>query len=244
MSILSKYAKSKDSKGIFAIIKGTRLSGKSTLAGTLPGKSILAQAALLETGSNSAESLAKKLNNSLTVLEFKTVEELLDIVKEFSTMKDYANLYIDGITAITELKYKEPRINRKVNGGGNLVWDGFREIAEATEGFIEACKGITETTTKNIFLTLSLDPKHDSSGDVIELTPITKGQATLGKLERYGNNTVVIRCRTTDKGETVREILTKNHQPYTARIDSLLDDNNPGVLPADLTQLISLIKGV
>jgi len=244
MSILAKYAKAKDSKGVFAIIKGTRLSGKSTLAGTLPGKSILAQAALLETGSNSAESLAKKLKNNLTVLEFKTVEELLDILKEFKGLEGYDNLYIDGITAVTELKYKEPRINRKVNGGGNLVWEGFREIAEATEALIEACKGITETSMKNVFLTLSLDPKHDASGELVELTPITKGQATLGKLERYGNNTVSIRCRNTDKGEMVRELLTKNQGPYTARIDSLLDDNNPGVLPADLSKLINIIKGV
>lgn len=244
MSILAKYAKTKGTKGIFAIVKGTRLSGKSTLAGTLPGNSILAQAALLETGSNSAESLAKKLNNKLAVLEFKTVEELIDILKEFKTLEGYDNLYIDGITAVTELKYKEPRINRKVNGGGNLVWEGFREIAEATEALIESCKGITETSTKNVFLTLSLDPKHDSNGDLIELIPITKGQSTLGKLERYGNNTVAIRSRTTEKGELVREILTKNHGPYTARIDSLLDDGNPGVLPADLSKLINLIKGV
>ena len=53
-SILEKYSKASVKKGVFIIIKGTRLSGKSTIAGTLKGKSILAQAALLETGSNSA----------------------------------------------------------------------------------------------------------------------------------------------------------------------------------------------
>ncbi len=244
MSILAKYAKPKENKGIFAIVKGTRLSGKSTLAGTLPGRSILAQAALLETGSNSAESLAKKLKNNLTVLEFKTVDELLDILKEFKDLDGYDNLYIDGITAVTELKYREPRVNRKVNGGGNMVWEGFREIVDATESLIETCKSITETSTKNVFLTLSLDPKYDSTGELIELTPSTKGQATLGRLDRYGNVNVTIRSRTTDKGEVVREILTKNNGPHVARIDHLLDESNPGIIPADLNQLIKLIKGV
>ena len=159
-------------------------------------------------------------------------------------MKDYTNLVIDGITAITELKYREPRINRKVNGGGTLVWDGFREIAEATEALIESCKNVTETTDKNVVLTLSLDPKHDTNGEVVELIPITKGNATLGKLDRYGNNAVVIRCKQGEKGEVTRELVTKNQGPYTARIDSLLDENNPGVIPADLTKLINLIKGV
>lgn len=243
MSILQKYAKAKEKKGVFLTVKGTRLSGKSTLAATLPGNTILAQAALLETGSNSAVSLAKKLKHNLTVLEFKTVEELQEIIKEFKDMKEFDNLYIDGITAITELKYKEPRINRKVNGGGNMVWEGFREIAEATEALIESCKAITEVSSKNVILTLSLDPKHDASGELIELIPITKGNATLGKLDRYGNNAVVVRCRNTDKGEVVRELITKNQGPYTARIDSLLDDNNPGVITADLTTLINLIKG-
>jgi len=243
MSILAKYAKDSVNKGSFIILKGTRLSGKSTISGTLKGKTILAQAALLETGSNSAISLAKSLKNELVVLEFKTVDELLEIIKEFKDLKEFDNLVIDGITAITELKYREPRINRKVTGGGNGMWDGFREIVEATEALIESCKSITETYNKNIVLTLSLDPKFDSTGDLIELVPIMKGNATLGKLDRYGNNAVVVRCKQTDKGEVVRELVTKNSGPYTARIDSLLDENNPGIIAADLSKLINLIKG-
>ncbi len=242
MSVLEKYKKLNKTKGVFVIVKGVRLAGKSTLAGTMPGKSVLVQAGLLETGSSSAESLAKKLKNDLAVLEFNKLEELTEILESLAT-SDIKNIYIDGISAITELKHREPKTQRKLINGGNGVWDAFRDIAEASEQMIELCKKITETTDKNVFMTLSLDPKFDPDGNVVELIPSTKGNATLGKIERYGNNAVVVKILANADKTLKRVLVTRTDGPYTARIDSLLDDNNPGVIDADIAKLIKLIKG-
>ena len=73
MSILAKYKLEQKQRGIFGAITGLRLAGKSTLAGTLPGKTAMLTARLFETGSGSAIALAKQLGNYIDVYVFDTI---------------------------------------------------------------------------------------------------------------------------------------------------------------------------
>jgi len=236
---LKKQERGKGQKGVFAIIKGIRTAGKSTLAGTLPGKTLLIQASLKET-SDAAVVLAKKNKNDLTVFDLTKVEEFKGVVAEFAE-SEYDNLFIDGLTALTNIKYNEPRVNRLVNGVKDQIWTGFREIGDTMDSLIESCKSITNSTTKNIFITLALDPKTNAEGEIVDVNPVLKGNATLGSLEGYGNNLVTI---TAEKGESglTRKLLTADKGAYSSRLGSVLDEDNPGFIEADLGKLISLIN--
>ena len=240
MGIIDKLTKQKKAQGIFGIVAGLRLGGKSTLAGTLPGKTLLIQAALRETGSSSAEALATKLGNELVILEFSTLPELAEVLKEVEK-SDFDNVYIDGISAITEIKYNEPLVLAKALGAN--PWGAFDEVKKSMSTFIEASKALAERHNKNVFMTLALNPEFDSAGNLVEVKPELKGKATLSVVKGYAPTVLVVRSRKTEKGETVRELVTKNEGPYSARIDTLLDEENPGVLPADLSKVIKLIRG-
>jgi hypothetical protein len=241
MSIIAKLTQKKKDKGVFGIVAGLRLGGKSTLAGTLPGQTLLIQAALRETGSSSAAALASSLGNELTIVEFETLSELREVLLEAAESK-FDNIYIDGITAITEVRYNEPEVLRKATSGS--PWGAFDLIKKTMADFIELSKKIAENYNKNVFMTLALNPEFDSAGSLIEVKPELKGKATLSIIKGYAPTVLVIRSRKDEKGQTIRELITKNDGPYSARIDTLLDQQNPGVLPADLSQVITLIKGV
>jgi hypothetical protein len=241
MSFIQKLIKAKQKKGVFAIIAGLRLSGKSTLAGTLPGNTLLVQCALRETGSNSAQALAERLGNNLSIVEFETLAEFDGILKEAAQSPDFDNIYIDGISAITEVKYNEPAVLKLAQSGS--PWGAFDLIKKTMQTAIEDSKEIAEKFQKNVFMTLALNPEFDASGNLIEIKPELKGKATLSVIKGYAPTVLVVRSRKDEKGNVIRELITKNDGPYSARIDSLLDDQNPGVLPANLAQVISLIKG-
>ena len=242
MSILDELEVKQKEQGVFCVVGGFRLSGKSTLAGTLPGKTLLVQAALRETGSNSAKALAESLGNSLRVVGFSTLDQLKAILKEAEKLK-FDNIYIDGISAITEIKLDEPAM-QKLLLLPKGVWEVYGAIAEVTESFILQAKKLAEDSNINVFMTLALGSKINEKTGLAEVVPELKGRATLASIKKYATTAIVVRCRHDEKGNLVRELVTKNDGEYSARIDSLLDQQNPGVVPADLSLILKLIKGV
>ncbi len=247
MSILNELNAPSQS-GIFGVIAGDRLSGKSTLAGTLPGKTFFLQAARLETGSSSAQKLAAEMGNDLTIRSFQSVSQLSEVLTALCDT-DYDNVYIDGITAITELRFNEDEVQKMVKKDN---WAAFRVIGKTMFDLILQCKDITEKTGKNIFLTLALKPKVDSLGNVIEVEPEIKGNATIGHIKGLCPVIVVPKETYNEQGQVTRALLTHSDGVWPARVDTLLDGENPGVLPirdADgtsymaLANLINLVKG-
>ena len=74
MSVLSRLiAQKAEDKKLFAVVAARRLGGKTTLAGTLPGTTLMLQAAVLESGSNSAKQLAEQRGNKLVVASFTSL---------------------------------------------------------------------------------------------------------------------------------------------------------------------------
>lgn len=240
MSIINDLIKKKQKKGVFCVVAGLRLSGKSTLAGTLPGKTLLIQAALRETGSSSAQALASQRGNELVVVEFETLQELNAVLLE-AAESDFNNIYIDGITAITEIKYNEPEVLKVATS--KLPWGAFDTIKKTMADFIELSKKIAEQKQKNVFMTLALNAEFDAAGGLVEVKPELKGKATLSVIKGYAPTVLVIRASKDEHGKLMRELVTKNDGPYSARIDTLLDDQNPGVVAADLALVLALIRG-
>ena len=241
MSILDELRKKKSNSGagLFGIITGFRTSGKSTIAGTLPGKTLMLQAAVRETGSNSAIALAAERKNHLEILSFDTVPELMAMIHDFHK-HPFDNLFIDGISAITEIRFEEPEIQAITLKN---QWDGYAAVKKTMHTAIFDAKKVSVDHGKHVFMTLAIDPVLNEAGAIVEMKPNLVGRATLQEIKKYGNAVMVVRSRLGDKGETIRELVTKNDGPYSARIDTLLDHENPGTMPADLSIVLKYVTG-
>lgn len=237
MSVKQKIADRKKQQGVFVCIAGQRLHGKSTIAGTAPGRTLMLQAAILETGSRSAEKLAKKLGNELTIQEFNDLTHLVKLLTDFDRSK-YDNLFIDGISAITELKIGEPDVAAVMKRD---QWGGYRLVGEAVRNFMKNAKAESQGDI-NVFITLALQPKTDANGNVIELVPALKGNVALAEISRLCPVFVTLLppVRNED-GSTLREMVTASQGVYPGRVDHLLDEENPQIIESDLGKLLDLI---
>lgn len=238
MSVKQKIKERQQAAGVFACVAGQRLSGKSTSAGTLKGSTLMLQAAILETGSKSAKKLATRLGNKLDIEEFKDLTDLVSKLNDFNP-EAYDNLFIDGISAITELKIGEQDVAAVMKRD---QWAGYRLVGEAVRNFMKYSKGMTEVGT-NVFITLALQPKTDANGNVTELVPALKGNVALAEISRLCPVFVTLLPPVKlEDGTVVREMVTASDGVFPGRIDHLLDDENPGVIQADLNALLDLIK--
>lgn len=241
MGIINDMKKQDKETGIFAVVAGARTSGKSTIPGTLPGKTLMLQASVLETGSKSALGLAKELGNDLTVLSFDTVQQLGEYLED-SDLKKFDNLYIDGLSAITEQLYADPAIGKVLKKN---VWDGFREIWEQATRVLLTTKKLSQDI--NVFFSLAIKEKWDRDGNLIAIEPEIKGNATMGEVKKLCPTILYTIGNAYDdedgKTHVKRQLVTGYMGVYAARIDSLLDHQNPGIMDADLGKVIALIKG-
>jgi hypothetical protein len=244
MSILAKLKQQNPEKKMFAVIAGPRLGGKTTLAGTLPGKTLLLQAAILESGSKSAARLAERLGNELTIVHFNSVDELVSVIKELAEDKEYDHVFIDGLSGITEMKYKEPKIAAAIRKN---TWDGFRDLGDAAGDVIEAAKSLTYTDrtkhAKTVWITCALRVEEKNNSIDVELD--TKGKKAVSSITKLGEAVLtVLPSEKTENGETGHRLVTKTSGPWPGRIDGLLADQNPGVIqPASLADVLNLVYG-
>lgn len=242
MSILDRLKKqgTLEGKALFGVIAGPRLGGKTTLAGTLPGKTLLLQAAVLESGSESAKALAASRNAHLDVLNFNNIEELKEIVIELRTDTVYDNVYVDGLSAITDMLLKQPKIAQalKIN-----VWEGYSLLGNVVTEVILSLKELTypdkAKKAKATFLTCALRVKQEGTGVDVELE--TKGKIATSAVTKYGEAVLtVLPPSKTESGTTGHRMITKSDDIWPGRIDGLLSDQNPGTLPADLSLVLKL----
>lgn len=240
-SLLQSKRKVIANRGIFAAILGTRLSGKSTIAGTLPGKSAMLTAKTFETGSGSAEKMAKDLGASLDVFEFSSAKDLVAMAKE-AAAEGYENIFIDGASGLTEVLYRTPEISKKMVTN---QWDAYALLADHVEDALLAIKDLTDKDGGvNVFVTASVEPKYDQAGNVIEMVIESKGKSVIKNLRKIFPVVVTLRPMYDENGHKLDapEMVTKTDGVYSGRIDSLLNQDNPGLLNADLRDLINLVK--
>lgn len=219
------------------------ITHNTTLAATLPGKTLMLQAAVLESGSKSAEKLASDLGTDLTVLTFKSLSELDDIIKELKSDETFDNVYVDGLSALTELKYNDPAVQRRMKAN---VWDGYKDIGDYASAVIMELKSLTyfdiAKKPKNVFLTCALSIKMDKSGGIADVGLETKGNMAVTAITKLGEAVVTVMMVPGESGAE-RKLITKTADWWPGRIDGVLDDQNPGQMEPDLTKLLKLIQG-
>lgn len=245
MSILSRLKEQKGGAGkkIFGVVAGPRLGGKTTLAGTLPGRTLLLQSAVLESGSDSAKALATRNKNELFTANFSSVKELSALIKELTTDTDFDNVYVDGLSALTEMKLREPNIQLILKKN---VWDGYRELGQEIQDVLLTLKELTysekATKPKNVFVTCALKIEHDTNGNVKDVSLETKGNLAVTAVTKLGEVVVtVLPPQRTEGGETPHKLITRTTDWWPGRIDGLLKEDNPGeISPADLSKLLKL----
>ena len=240
MSIKARLAKQEAAHGVFAVVGGQRLDGKSTLAGTLPGKTLLLQAGELETGSGSALALAAELGNDLQVLTFRSFGDLVEVLSD-SELAEFDNIYVDGISAINEMRYDCDDVQKVMKKN---IWDAFRLIGDDLRKVLREMKLLTMNHGINVFVTLAYKAKTNADGNVSSLEPDVKGNVTIAEIQRLCPTVLAIRKTFDEDGNIGREILTQSDDVYPARMETFLDHNNPKKLEANLGLVLNLIKGV
>lgn len=234
-------------KPIFGVVAGQRLHGKTTLAGTLPGRTLLLQARVLESGSESAKALAKRNGFQLDVANFSSVEELLSVMTELKTDTTYDNIYVDGLSALTELKMLEGRM---VILAKNDAWEAYRELAAAVRKTLLAAKELSypdkAKKAKHTWVTCALAVKLDKGGTIIDVELEAKGRVAVTEITKLAEVVVTIRPPETDEQGKTRghRLLTQSDGVWPARIDGILAGDTAGFIePADLGKLIALRNG-
>lgn len=239
MGILDRINKDVSSSGIVAIVAGARFAGKTTLAGTLPGKTLMLQAKAIEAGYGAAKELAKQNEGHLDVIEFETLEDLNGLLKEVVEL-DYNSVYLDGITAITDMRMSEPYM---VKMEKNDRWRAYGILANEMKELLINCKNLASDSGKNVFITLALEEVVAPEGYVSAVKPITKGQKVMDHIKGMCPVFVSARAVYDENSKLVRQIVTKSDGPYPGRIGTKLDSDNPGIIEPNLGTLINLIKG-
>jgi len=249
MSYLKRaQASQKNAKGkAFTVICGRRLSGKTTLAGTLPGTSVLLYNRLKESDTECAENLAKKLGHKLHVFNFNTVTggelSLDDHLNALAKDTEVDNVYIDGATSVANILYDDPQVQVALEKN---VWEGYRMIGDQVCSIIEKAKLLTMSShavkPKNVFITASLTTKTDANGNMLDVKFDIRGQMGITSLTEKAPNVLVIRDDITDSetGSEVRMMMTRTANYWPARISGLLGDENPGVMAPDLREFFKL----
>jgi hypothetical protein len=229
------------SKRLFAVVAGPRLGGKSTLAGTLPGKTLMLQASVLESGSDSAKDLASRNKAELIVGDFSTIDELTSLIKELRDDTTFDHVYVDGLSAITEMLLKTPKVAAALKAN---VWEGYRIVGDMVTEILLTLKELTyegkAKKPKNVFVTAALKVKQE--GNTVDVELETKGKVAVSQVTKLGEAVLtVLPPIKTENGDTGHRLLTKSDDMWPGRIDGLLADKNPAVIaPADLSKVLKL----
>ena len=193
---------------------------------------------LLSRLESSIFALATKLGNDLVIGQFNSVGELGEILDAVIT-SDYDNVFVDSITAVTQMLDASPVVQKARDKN---VFDSFRMIGDATVEIILKMKEIAEEHGKNAFISIALKPKIDVNGNLINVDAVTKGNMALESIKALCPTIVCVAQLPDEEGNLQRTMLTKSHGVFSARIDSLLDEDNPGQIAPDLSALFNLVK--
>jgi hypothetical protein len=221
-------------KKLFAVIAGPRLGGKTTIAGTLPGKTLLLQAAILESGSRSAEALARKRGNQLKVDMFMDIVDLRAKLEKEAKSKDYDHIFIDGFSAINDMRWGS---NDMQDMYKRDQWGAFGKHGQDMKSLLQWMKGYTyEPFGKNVFLTCALK----GEGADVELE--CKGKVAVTEITKLGEAVLTVMQVPAEEGQK-RVMITRSYNNWPGRIDGILDEDNPGWLAPDLSLVLNLLQG-
>lgn len=226
-------------KGFFAAIGGERLAGKSTIAGTLPGKTLLVQPAAIEAGNLSPKVLAESLGNTLDIVELARYQDFFELLSDEEILA-YDNLYIDGISAVTEQIYRSPEYVAKTADGN--VFKGFALIHDVVDDLIGALKNFSAKHDKNVFVTFATESLRGPGGAVNEVKVIAKGKFPSKFVEKAAGNVLQVVLHQDEDGSTKRVLVVGTTGPYHARIGDILEGQLPKAMSPNLGELLTQLN--
>ena len=245
MSILARLQKQETEKP-YILVVGRSSAGKTTLSGTLSGRTLLIQPKGKERGAQTAISMAKTRGNEVVAVSVSSVSEILQLAEELKTDKSFDSIYLDGLTALTFLVAEDPIISELLEakkGSANpfLGYEKIRaEVAKVNKALSELTYA-SVTKPKNVIVTLAIDIKTDMNGAPLECVPAMRGKASFTEFTRPSPTIVTLASRQTEQG-LERILLTANNGIFLGRVNGILDEVNPKVIEPDLSKLLSLME--
>ena len=228
----------------FTVIAGPRLSGKTTLCGTLPDNALLLQAAVFESGADTAEAKAKKLGHNLVTHSFENIPQILKQIERLKKDTKFDYLYVDGFSALTEMKSKEADYIKLAQKDS---WGAYRLLGEQVSNVVlelkRLCFSQHAAKPKHVFLTAALKIKTESSGHVdVELE--ATGRMAVTTLTKLAPCILCNFEKTLENGKQQRMLLTRSSKSWPGRIGGVLDEDNPGEIIADLREFLKIIDPI
>ena len=244
MSILAKLKQEhRAADKQYILVMGRSTSGKSTLGGTLPGKTLFLEVKGKEYGGQNAAAKAYSRGNVVDVVALGSVKDFLDLAEELKADKDYDNVVIDSYSGLTFLVADEPEIEQVIVGKkGNSfhAFDKIRfDVAKVHKAFSALTYAATAVKPKNVVATVAFDVKLDGNGASADLVIVQKGRASYQEYTRPAPTIVTL---TTKKDTGERVMLTSNNGIYLASVNALLDEQNPKIMEPDLAALLKLMN--
>ena len=198
-----KSTKDIKAERINALIYGQSGAGKTTLAGTLKGKTIIIslESGLLSLRSKDVDYIEIKGEGGVS--KIAKIKEALNFVSK----SDYVNVYIDSLTEIAQCfveyakhEYPEDRQTMK-------MWGRYSELITA---FIKYCRDMD----KNVFFTALEKTTQDDVGRRFCLPELPGSIAT--KCPAYFDLVFNLRVIKTDEKE-LRVLLTSSKENYICK---------------------------
>lgn len=246
MSVLSKLKQLEPStRKQNILVTGRSGSGKTSVAGTLPGKTLLLQVAGKEFGAETARAIASARGNSLDAIAVSSISDFMAVAEELKSDSAYDNVYIDSLSGLTFLVADDPEVAQLIQArkGGN-PFVGYSRIQAEMDAVHKAYISLLYAPTKkpkNVLFSLAIEPKLDAAGTPAEIAPVIAGRASYQIFTRPAPTILVLATRV-NGGDLERVMLTSNHGQYIARVNGLTDETNPKQMEPDLNKLFSLIN--
>lgn len=228
-------------------IAGERTLGKTTMLGTLPGKTAMLYMDMWETAYKSAAKKAAELGNILVPIKVTSPDELAKGIQELYSDDYFDNVALDSVTALTQMRGKEDDIRKMIKMGKG--WAAGAEVKDSMLDYLLTLKGLSRLDTgvkkpKNVVVTIALVIKRDIAGAPVSMEMETWGHATpelVTGLCNFSGTLVKVR---NEEGEAVRKLLVVDEPPFKGRADGLLDEDKPdGMVDPDFATIFNLIKG-
>jgi energy-coupling factor transporter ATP-binding protein EcfA2 len=246
LSILAKLrAETEAPSKPYILVMGKSTSGKSTLCGTLSGRTLFLEVKGKEFGGQSAAAMARSRGNQVDVVTLGSVKEFLALAEELKLDMEYDNVVLDSYSALTFLIADEPEVEQVIVGKKGNTFQAFDKIRFDTAKVHRAISDLTYATVakkpKVVVCTVAFDVKQDGNGAPADLLIVQKGRASYQEYTRSAPTIVTLAAQNTETG-LKRVMLTANAGIYLGRVNGLLDSANPKIMEPDLAALLTLME--
>lgn len=218
-----KSTKDASAKRIHGVIYAPSKYGKTTLAGTLEGKTLIV----------SAESGLLSLHNKeIDYVEVNSLKEIREVISEISKGTDYENIFFDSLTEIGDYYVEEAKQMFPDPAKALPMWGHYNKE------FKKFIKFTRDMSDYNVFYTCLMKTDKDNIGRQTHLPDIAGSMAS--KLPQFFDEIMSIVLFEKDDKEKRLLLTTPTNGFICGDRSGLLDKYEP----MNLQNIVNKIKGV